>query len=848
MLKHIYRIIILIAVFVAALYYFSRDIKEVVFDIDNTTTMEEATFPLVTIKSGENKINMLHGYSTNMDANKVREAVTPIGPNQAYEVQFNKEALDIKKLNYEIREFVGNSLIEADSVSVFEENGDIQSAKVKINTELETEKEYAVKITLITSKTEKIYFYHRIKKYEKTYLKESIDFINDFHKAIMDKASAGDIIQYIEPSGDADNSTLSYVNIHSSFDLICWGDLKPKIVSDIVPTVKEIYEDIASVELSYFMQATVAGVTESYRVTEFYRVRYATDRMKLLNYERYMESLFDIKLANISENKLKLGITSEHDIQYRAGADSSKIAFVRNRELWFYDLENNKITKVFSFRQEKTDYIRDLYDQHNIRILNMDAEGNINFLVYGYMNRGQYEGRVAVILYRYIRAEDRVQELVYIPVNEPYQSLKENLGELSYLNAKDVFYFHLYNTIYAYNLITRELTVVASDIEKQQIVVLKNLNYVVWQESNAPNKSKNIDIMNLETGVTDKIGAAVGYNVRLMGIADDNIVYGFVKEGDITAMVDGSIIVPLETIEIASVDKKISTSYKVPGYYVTGLTVKDNIIEMRRVQKVSGDGEMNFVAATNDRLINQKKAISSVINITSESGKALTEYYMSLPSEYKLKELPKVLTTKNTVISEDPTVRLYEKEMQQLSYYPYIAGGIEGMYENAADAIAVVREGIGVVVDSSNQLIWERGAKPPAYTISQFENMNYLPSSGNTIVSCIRLVLAYQGVTVSEDQLSTADSSAYNVMKKYSKYTPVRLTGITPEDAFYYIAKGRPVIAMTDANHAIIIYGYDSFNIMVLDPSKGKVSKMGIQDSADIFTAAGNVFLSYLEK
>lgn len=49
MLKQVYRIIILIIVFVASLYFFSKDIKEVVFNIDNTTEMEKASFPLITL-------------------------------------------------------------------------------------------------------------------------------------------------------------------------------------------------------------------------------------------------------------------------------------------------------------------------------------------------------------------------------------------------------------------------------------------------------------------------------------------------------------------------------------------------------------------------------------------------------------------------------------------------------------------------------------------------------------------------------------------------------------------------------------------------------------------------------
>lgn len=846
MLKHIYRIIILIAIFAGSLYYFSRDIKEVKFNTDNTTKMEEATFPLVTIKTGDNTVNMLHGYSSNMPANVIREAVTPLDNNQDFEVQFDKKDLEIKKLNYEVREFEGNNLVEGDSVSVFEENGDRQTAKIKLNEELTAGKEYAVKLTLISSTSEKIYYYMRIKKYQDAYLKNKLDFVMNFHNSIMNKESANNIIQYLEPTGNSDNTSLAYVNISSSVDLICWGNLNPEILTDIVPTVKEIYAETASIELSYFIKAKVSGVDEKYRVTEFYRVRYSPDRMYLLNYERHMESVFDISHVSVSKSQLKLGITSDPEVPYKAGTDTTKLAFVRDGELFFYDMAENEVTKVFSFCSKKDDYLRDYYDQHNIRILDMDAEGNIKFLVYGYMNRGQYEGMVGVILYRYIRAENRIEELVYIPVDEPYQSLKENLGELSYLNTKDVFYIQLYDTIYSYNLTTRRLSKIASDVDKNQVVVLPDIQYAAWQEKSDVKASKSICIMNLETGEQDTISADDGYNIRLLGKIDSNIIYGFVKNKDITSMMDGSILVPLNTVEIASVDKKILKSYHKSGYYVTGITVNDNVIELRRVNKDSQDGNSGFVKTSNDDIMNMEKVQTAFIGVASRTTEqALTEYYMTLPAGFVMKAVPSVTNTVNTVITKDTTVRLPDISQGKLYYYPYITGGIAGAYENAADAIGVARDGIGVVCNSNHQLVWERGVKQANSTITGLQNTTWTASQ-DTIAGCLDIVLKYQGISESGDKLSAGNKSAYDILKKYSRYTPVRLTGITLDDALYYVSEGRPVIAMTDSNHAVIIYGYDTFNIMVIDPSKSGTEKIGIQDSAKMFEDAGNVFLSYL--
>ena len=46
------------------------------------------------------------------------------------------------------------------------------------------------------------------------------------------------------------------------------------------------------------------------------------------------------------------------------------------------------MTQVFSFRSGDDMDIRENYDEHAIRILKADEGGSIDFVVYGYMNRG----------------------------------------------------------------------------------------------------------------------------------------------------------------------------------------------------------------------------------------------------------------------------------------------------------------------------------------------------------------------------------------------------------------------------------------------------------------------------
>ena len=830
-LKNIYRIIILIGIFIASIYYFSKDIKEVVFDFKNTTIMEDATFPLVTLIVEDNEINLLHGYSSNLNANKLRESVTPIGIDQVFEINVRQMDYDIRKLNYEIREFHGNELIESSSVSVFDEQEDSKIAKIKFREELTPGKEYAVKITLISSKSQKMYYYTRIKLFSDAHLHDQITFVKDFHNAIKNKNEAENIRKYLEYNSKSDNTTLSYVNIHSDFELITWGSLKPNIITEVVPTITEIYSDIALIRLDYYISAEIEGNIEHYRVKECYRIRYSQNRMYLLNYDRFMESLFDVNLASISKSELKLGISSDFELPSVASADETKLAFVRNEELWLYHLDKNEIIKVFSFAQEASDFVRDRYNQHDINILKMDNEGNMDFVVYGYMNRGNYEGKVAVILYHYVRAENRIEERVYIPVDEPYQTLKENIGKFAYVNSRDVFYLHMNNRIYSFDLITHKLSELATSVYKDQVVVFKDMGIAAWQNNSDPKLAEAIMIMDMESGEIKMIESLPGYSILLMDKIDSNIIYGFVKKDNITTHIDGRVLAPLSVVEIASLDKKVLKRYEESGYYILDLEVKENVVDLYRVQKINENGMISYTPVARDYIMNQLKSEEPITQVTRRvTDKALTELYLDLPSAFNMEVKPTEFSTTNTIIFKDPTVRLSGMDDEIIYYYPYIMGDIVGAYKEACDAIHVANDNAGVVLNNKMQLVWERGVKTNSYTLDRFENVNWDVTISKTMDRCMELM--------ENDKISRGS---------YSEYTPIRLTGISLDDALYYVYTGRPVVAMTNREDGVLIYGYNTFNIMFINPKSQKVEKMGLQDANDLFEQAGNVFISYLE-
>lgn len=838
MLKYIYKVIILIIIFVASLFYFSKDIKEVVFNIDNTTTMANATLPVVTLETDDVEINILHGYKSNLEANKVRDAVVPLKEDKQYNIIIEEFNYDIKKINYEVREVLKNELIESNSISVFTIENNRKNAKVSISSDLDYSKEYAVKIILIDSDGNKINYYHRIKIFKELFLKQEIDFVLDFNKKTFNKKKAEDLIIYLEPKANSDITSLSYVNINSNFDLISWGKLSPERTTDIIPTIKECYDDIISIELNYTIKANIEGVEEFFVVHEFYRIRYTSSRMYLLNFERRAEAIFDYNLASISKSEFKLGITSDYEIEYEISDDKQRLAFVRNRELWYYDMSNNYIFNVFSFFRENLNN-RTLFGNHNIKLLNINQEGNINFLVYGYMNRGYYEGKVGIVLYKYIVADNRVEELLYIPIDEPYNLLKENIGQCIHLNEKSIFYFNIENKLYTFDLITNQLVLLADKISN--ILITKDKRYILLQEG-AIGDSTSIRIIDTLSKDERNINAPNNSKIILYDMIDYNFIYGYVNKDDIKFESGIGKITPSYQINISNMDGVILKEYREDDYYVNDIKVTNNTIELARLNKVGKE----FRVVESDYILNEAEKITKEIEVNKRvTEKALTQAYLTLPLEYSLKSIPNYNYAKATIVTDDPTQRIQTNNASEQMYYPDIFGGIESSYKNISDAIKVADKHAGVVINNKNQVVWERGNRTTSNIIKEIENIN-IKSSDIAIDKSILILLKYQGVDTNKIQFPSS-KSIYEIYEENTKYTSIMGTGSNIDELLYYVHKNSPVVAYFGSDYPIIIYGYDSFNLMILDAKTNALSKRGINDCRKLIEDTNGLFITFIK-
>lgn len=835
-MKYLYKLLAYAALFGIFIVVFSRGIPNINIGTATATSLHDSTFPIMYLQLDEYTINTLHGYSSELDSANVRESVTPLNTDKTFTIKISENESDIKRLDYELKDIANQKIIASSTLTAFSHQKNFKIAKLKLDAKMDTSTEYGLKITLTTNYSKQIHFFTRIKYYDTDFfLKEKLEFVDRFHKATFDHGKSLKLEDYLETDGESD-STLANVTIHSSKKLITWNKLKPKVITDCIPTIKELNIETAAIEESYYVRADTNSGKETYLVKEFYRVRYSSGHIFLLYFQRTMEAMFNPELTSLTQSEFKIGVTNSKGLNISSDEKHSKMAFVRNGSLWYYDLKQNKLNQVFSFEQNSNDYLRDYYDQHDIRILNVDEDGNVDFVVYGYMNCGDYEGRVGILLYNYTPDKNRINERVYIPLDTTYQRLKEDFGSFCYVNRKNIFYFSLYDMVYAYNITSRQYTVLTKNASSDNFAMMEKAKCFVWSNATKKKAATSITILDLDSEKEITVPAKSGQTIKVFGTIDSNIVYGFIRTSDVYNSTGGETISPVYKMVIADSQGQVLKKYQSKNIYIIDTKVEDNIIRLKRVRKTAN----KFRKISDDSIQHQRDATVKSFDLTlRNTEKMLIEKYISLPAGFVINELPETASTKYVMVTENTTLHFNNPEKNaSTKYYIYAYGSITGSTADAGEAIQTADLQMGVVMDNHAHIVWERGGKFLSKSIANLDRVT-TASGLSSIKACLKMLLQSAQVTVSSQDLR--GGSTTDILKKYLE-TPVNLTDCTVDEVLYFVSNDKPVIAMEDNSSAVLITAYDSNFVSYYNPATGTVSRMPLTSAEHRF----KIFFSYI--
>ena len=813
MIKFLRRAVILLFVFVLGVAGSSFLLNSET--TDDRSDMNDPVFPEVMVDFDGEYANRMYGYAQPMQSDFTRDSVTPLDTSRELSLVINPYATKVKSLSYEIRTSDGSKVLENRKVKSLDKNDSYLATKIQINSDLLMNQEYSLQISLETNKGT-AYYYTRVVSRSNVNTVQYVKFVKSFYEKCMDKATAEDLTSYLEP--DTSNTTTNYtdVGINSTFAEISWGNLSPQIYRKGIPVVKDINETTASFSLEYQIAATnTDGNQEIYDVTEFYRMRYTETRIMLLDFKRSASQVFSENSISISDKGLLLGVRDKN-VEYMMNETAGVIAFVQEGDLWSYSPNDGKFSRIFSFRKETDGDFRDSRWQHDIKIIRVEDNGDVDFVLYGYMNRGIREGYSGVCVYHYSNDQNVVEEKVFIPSTESYEFLKKDLGTLSYVSTDNSLFLLFAQKLYQIHITDGKSEVLDQDIQTDAFTVSDTGAHAAWliQSGESAGYIKEIDFETLETRT---LAPSSGQKLTLNGFMNEDLVYGIVVDGDIISDSNGHETTGIHTIRIEGFDGTVKKEYHQDGLYITDVTMGNTMMEFELSKKT----KKGYEAVSKDNILNNVKAAASIASIElASNNRTGTQIRLALDEAPEIQDALVVYAKMKN--ANDDSIILDTQIPEDDIYYVYAKGGLDGIYTDPSLAVLRADDQTGVVLNRAQQYVWERGNKKTKLILN-LEDVPEAIKSASLDTNALQEALGDEGAIID-------------------------LSGCTLDSVLYEISAQRPVIAKTGDNTSVVIIGYDEYNTYLYDPVKGETYPYGMNDSKDLFDKAGNIFISYVEK
>ena len=783
--------VVLSGLFLAALIVFS-----IITNQDNkdmTTAMKEATLPIVQFYEGNNSVAQLHGYVSEMNITKMRDGIVPVDHTRLLPLKINTYGQKIRGIAYEIRSLDDSRLVAKGNAQEIKEKNNEISANLKIQNILGKGEEYEL-IVILASGKNKIRYYTRLMQTQNDDTQACMDFALQFHEYTFRDDANKFIPKYMD-AATGDTSTLNYVDLSCTLNQITWADLKPEQMGELEASFKEINDSYDVITLRYVVTTKgTGGETEYYNVEEYYRLRMTESRMYVLNFERTLNQIFRGENRFITDNnQIQLGIRDKN-IEYAVSETGDVIAFVQQGELWCFDRVNNKIVQVFSFLGAEGINARDNWDQHDIKIARVDEAGSIDFVVYGYMNRGDHEGEVGTAVYHYDGLVHTIEEEIFIPSDVSYEILKAQMGQLMYVNEKGTFYLIMDQKLYSIDTDKRTPEVLVKDLKESCYKVSEWNQYFAWVDSDKEYKSDVIHLMNLKNASVYDIKAKKGAYILPLGFIDEDFIYGAAKKDKVMVAAAGNTVFPMKNLTIMDTSENshsILKTYKPSRGSIGSISVEDYTITIHLIKKSGG----HYVAAGTDAIMNREGDTEEKVTVGSTvTDRKETQYQLMMKNGADASKI-KMLTSKSVLLENPRDVSVKNKESQEY-FYVYKKGDVLFATDEIADAIVCANNHMGVVVDSKQQYVWMRARKSAQTAFSSLK-VNDADKSSSSVVQAVSAMLNYRGNGLSVKELidngGTPKSAIENTLKDS---VVLDISGCTVEEILFYVSKGSPVFAV----------------------------------------------------
>ncbi len=808
----------------AFVFYFASSFITTEREYAVYSSMEEPTLPIISATAAGREINVMHGYMQDMGNKAAPDCITPLGENRRLPLTIRLYGNSLAGFSYEVRSLDLEHFIEKTEVTdwTVQEDGTIYT-ELPIQNMISREIPYLLRMQLDLGERV-VNYYTRIIWSDEARFGKMLDTAADFTTRTFDYNEARDLTVYLETDDSADNSTLGTVGIKSNFSQITWGQSGMKLTSDLDIVLKEYDGLMGMVEIRYETESpNESGNPDRYNNTDAFTMRYGAERMYMMNYRRRTNQIFEGNKHLFTGKRINLGITNRDVLQTMKSSNGRYLVFKDDKELWSYDQTGKRAVNIFSFRSEN-DRLRAGYDQHDIKILSVSDTGNIDFVVYGYMNRGRHEGNNGIVYYQYDSSSATISEIFFIPAVNTYEKIKLELDELCMNSGSGMVYLKQNDAVLGIDLTSLEMLDVAAGLSEGCYAVSGDQSRIAWLEGDRYGEN-SIKLMDLGSASSQVVSSGEGASLRVVAFYNQDLIYGVSRVEDRWMLHNRMKGLPLTRLMIVDTALQPIMEYEKPGLVLDNISVEGDRIHLTRYQK--GSRLHTFRFQSRDTIVSSEPEEDLYTRYISRGDTETKKqvFYIDLDENIKTTKSLKVAAPKNISYERSGNVELAEHRMQEnVVFFAYGNGRLKGRTTSLSDAADLCYDDMGWVTDQNAVVVYNRTDRTSSKTISE----------PNSAAQPMVMELAdFKGNTVTDDGWILLDGQ-----------------GMELNRLMYYIYKGCPVLAFLDDKNFCLLCGYDSKTIKLYYPGAeddlSRVESMEMEDAAAYFASLQNDYICFL--
>ncbi len=839
-LSNIIKGIYLAAIFVAACFCFSHLLSQ--GNVDMTTEMTEPTLPVIHLHVGDYEVNYLYGYEVPMETSYMRDSLTVVGADRRIDYCVDTFGAQISSMKFEIRSIDGTRLVEDTEIR---SGSPDSSGKIKgdftIKDLITSGDEYMLIFVLNLGDDRAVRYYTRLIWSEDLHIEEKIAYVYDFSDRTFNKERAKELTKYLESNASGDNSSFMYTDIHSSFKQVTWGNLNIRRLGTPRITILELTPATGYFKVDYQVSIVEESGEAVCDVSEYFRIRYTTDRIYLLNWERYLAQIPDETRDIFAEDQVELGLA--RDVEIKESDGGNIFAFADQGKLISVNIPDQRVVSIFSFRNDDPSDLRCGHRDHAIHILDVDENGDVTFIVYGYMNRGPHEGHVGVTIYNYNSAYNTYEELAFVEYTRPASILMSGIKELSYIDREDRVYLMIERDVYVIDTSEQQIVKVASSLSDDAYRVSESGQMLLWQTEGDVYSSAKLRLLNLSTGLSEDIKAGYGEYIMPLGFMDEDMVYGLAKTRDVVTDIDGTIVFPMYKVIIRGASGDILKTYMQDGVYVMSCSFSEGMMNMTRASLDEKTGM--YVPVNDDQIVRNAETVGNenhIEMVVTESLETIAQISMkdALDDQNILRIVPREIAYEGSRILDREEIDTTDH------YYVYGLRGFMGSYLKASNALNSAYGMSGVVTDGQGQVIWYRTGRVSKNQIMAITEPEQTTPE-ESLAECVDTMLRFEGVTTNTRVLLSQGQNVQQILTDFlDEYKVFNLSGCNLDTVLFYVNKDIPVLAILNDQSAVLITGFNESEVVLFDPSIGELHKINMTDADNLFKANGYRFLTYV--